>query len=80
MHHINKKQENEFSYYAAEYNPTTKNITYNAPSGLHDDTVMATMFALHGYNEFKQNGNYQFGFLNKNKNKKDIHIYGKKYN
>lgn len=56
-----KKQEREFGYYAAEYNPQTKNITYNAPSGLHDDTVMATMFALYGYNEYKTSGIYSIG-------------------
>lgn len=56
-----KKQEREFSYYAAEYNPTTKTVTYNAPSGLHDDTVMATMFALYGFNEFKTSGIYSIG-------------------
>jgi hypothetical protein len=55
------KQEREFSYYAAEYNPQTKNVTYNAPSGLNDDTVMATMFALYGYNEFKTTGVYSIG-------------------
>lgn len=56
-----KKQEREFGYYAAEYNPQTKNITYNAPSGLHDDTVMATMFALYGFNEYKTSGIYSIG-------------------
>ena len=56
-----EKQEREFSYYACEYNPTTKTITYNAPSGLHDDTVMATMFALYGYNEYKTTGVYSIG-------------------
>lgn len=56
-----KKQEREFSYYACEYNPQTKTITYNAPSGLHDDTVMATMFALYGFNEYKTSGVYSFG-------------------
>lgn len=55
------KQEREFSYYAAEYNPQTKNVTYNAPSGLNDDTVMATMFALYGYNEYKTTGVYSIG-------------------
>ena len=55
------KQEREFSYYAAEYNPQTKNITYNAPSGLNDDTVMATMFALYGFNEYKTTGVYSIG-------------------
>lgn len=56
-----KKQEREFSYYACEYNSQTKTITYNAPSGLHDDTVMATMFALYGFNEYKTSGVYSFG-------------------
>jgi hypothetical protein len=55
------KQEREFSYYACEYNPQTKTITYNAPSGLHDDTVMATMFALYGFNEYKTTGVYSIG-------------------
>ena len=55
------KQEREFGYYAAEYNPQTKNITYNAPSGLNDDTVMATMFALYGFNEYKTTGIYSLG-------------------
>lgn len=56
-----KKQEREFSYYAAEYNPKTKNVSYNAPSGLHDDTVMATMFALYGYNNNRNTGVYCVG-------------------
>lgn len=59
-----KKQEREFSYYAAEYNPTTKTVTFNAPSGLHDDTVMGTMFALYGYNEYKTSGMYAIGNAN----------------
>lgn len=59
-----KKQEREFSYYAAEYNPTTKTVTFNAPSGLHDDTVMGTMFALYGYNEYKTSGIYAIGSVN----------------
>ena len=56
-----KKQEREFSYYAVEYNPTTKTVTFNAPSGLHDDTVMGTMFALYGFNEYKTSGIYSIG-------------------
>lgn len=56
-----KKQEREFSYYACEYNPQTKTVTYNAPSGLNDDTVMATMFALYGFNEYKTTGIYSLG-------------------
>jgi hypothetical protein len=67
-----QKQEREFSYYAAEYNPTTKNITYNAPSGLNDDTVMATMFALYGFNEYKTTGVYSLGSGSLRKNIKYI--------
>lgn len=70
------KQEREFSFYTCEYNPTTKTITYNAPSGLHDDTVMATMFAWYGYNEFKNNGNYNLRFGNKTE-KKSQYRYAK---
>lgn len=67
-----QKQEREFSYYSAEYNPTTKNITYNAPSGLNDDTVMATMFALYGYNNFKTTGLYSIGRGNMTHNRRGI--------
>ena len=44
------KQEREFSYYTATYNPVTKNVSYNAPQGLNDDIVVATMLA---YDAFK---------------------------
>lgn len=40
-----EKQKSEFSYFSANYNPKTRNVTYAAPQGLHDDIVMATMFA-----------------------------------
>ena len=43
------------------FNPQTKTVTYNAPSGLNDDTVMATMFALYGFNEYKTTGIYSLG-------------------
>lgn len=56
-----KKQEREFGYYAAEYNPTTKNVSYNAPSGLNDDTVIASLLSLYAYNNFKAKGQYCFG-------------------
>lgn len=57
----NEEQKRQFEYYSCEYNPQTKTVTYNAPSGLHDDTVMATMFALHGFNEYKTSGVYAVG-------------------
>ena len=40
-----EKQKNEFSYFSATYNPKTRNVSYAAPQGLHDDIVMATVFA-----------------------------------
>ena len=40
-----EKQINEFSYFSADFNPKTRNITYGAPQGLHDDIVMATLIA-----------------------------------
>lgn len=52
------KQMREFSYYSAEYNIKTKTITYNAPTGLHDDIVMADMFALHGLQNHSNKGVY----------------------
>lgn len=53
-----EKQMREFSYYSAEYNIKTKTITYNAPTGLHDDIVMADMFALHGMQTYSNRGVY----------------------
>lgn len=52
------KQMREFSYYSAEYNIKTKTITYNAPTGLHDDIVMADMFALYGLQNHSNKGVY----------------------
>lgn len=39
------QQSNELSIYEANLNPKTNNITYNAPTGFHDDHVMALMLA-----------------------------------
>lgn len=47
--------------YAAEYNPKTKNVTYNAPRGLHDDRVMSLMLSYHGYKERQATGVYSIG-------------------
>lgn len=54
----NEIQLNEIASYEAEYNPKTKNITYNAPLGLHDDTVMALMYAWKAYKEKNKRGIY----------------------
>lgn len=56
------KQVREFGYYTAEYNPTTRNVTYNAPRGMNDDTVMATMIAYNALKTGTTVGVYSIGF------------------
>ena len=46
------KQMRELGCYAAEYNPKTKNVSYNAPNGLHDDICIALMLS---YDAYKNN-------------------------
>lgn len=48
------KQIRQLSYYRAEYNPKTRNVSYNAPNGLHDDLVICLMLS---YNAYKKNNN-----------------------
>lgn len=43
----------ELSFYEAKVNNNTKNISYNAPNGLHDDCVMATLLANYCYDRRK---------------------------
>lgn len=50
----------ELSSYAMEFNPNTRTVTYNAPQGLHDDTVMATAIAYDTYKNSKIIGKYSF--------------------
>lgn len=47
---------NELRLYEAKYNPKTGNISYNAPSGFNDDTVISLMLAYDSLNTNK--GNY----------------------
>lgn len=54
----NDVQTNEIASYEAVYNPKTRNVSYNAPLGLHDDTVMALMYAYKAYKEKNKRGNY----------------------
>lgn len=58
---------NELSAYAATYNSKTNTITYNAPAGLHDDTVMSTMLAYHSYKDHNDYTQYKIGFVRNNK-------------
>lgn len=56
------KQKNEFSIFSAEFNPKTRTITYAAPNNLHDDTVLATLFAYDGLRMGGTTGNYNVTF------------------
>lgn len=58
---------NEFSAYAATYNSKTNTVTYNAPAGLHDDTVMSTMLAYHSYKNHNDYAQYKIGFVKNNR-------------
>lgn len=61
----------EFSYFSAEYNPKTRNVSYNAPQGLHDDVVMSTLIAYDALRQNRNSGNYTISFKRSS--------YGKKY-
>lgn len=54
------QQTLQFRSYAYTYNPKTQKISYNAPDGLHDDIVMATMIALKGF-DYALTGKYTLG-------------------
>lgn len=53
----NEKQLNELGYYTAEVTKN-KNITYNAPSGLHDDICIALMLSYDCYTNGNKIGKY----------------------
>lgn len=44
-----EKQLNELATYSAEYNPKTRNVSYNAPQGLNDDICIALMLSYDAY-------------------------------
>lgn len=51
----------EFGYFTATYNPSTRNVSYSAPAGLHDDIVMSTLIAYDGLKKGKITGKYYLG-------------------
>ena len=53
-----EKLKQEFGFFTAEYNPKTRNVSYNAPQGLHDDIVMATLLAYDAYTTNNITGKY----------------------
>lgn len=61
-----EKQTREFSYFTANYNPITRNVSYAAPQGLNDDTVMASLMAFQAYKDGSVLGNYDIS-ISKNK-------------
>lgn len=72
-----EKQTRQFSYFTATYNPKTRNVSYAAPQGLHDDCVMATLIAYDAYKNGLRTGEYNFAFKQKiNKHKENKTKYG----
>ena len=53
-----EKQSRELATYTAEYNAKTRNVSYNAPNGLHDDICIAMMLAYDAYKNGKIMGVY----------------------
>lgn len=53
-----EKLKRQFGYFTATFNPKTKNISYAAPEGLHDDIPMATMIAYDAYYKRQTKGVY----------------------
>lgn len=56
------KQIRELAVYAAEYNAKTKNVSYNAPQGLHDDICIALMLSWDAYKNNTASGFYSLGY------------------
>lgn len=56
---LNEPQQlNEIGSYECTFNPKTKNVTYNAPQGLHDDAVISLILSLKAYNQGNKKGKY----------------------
>lgn len=56
-----ERQIDELGYYEADYNPKTRVVTYNAPRGLNDDTVVALMISWEAYLSANRYGRYCVG-------------------
>ena len=56
-----ERQIDELGYYEADYNPKTRVVTYNAPRGLNDDTVMSLMISWEAYLSGNKVGKYSVG-------------------
>lgn len=62
-----EKLKREFGYFTATYNAKTRVVTYAAPGNLHDDVVMASMFAYDGYKKKTGTATYAVSFRNTRK-------------
>ena len=58
-----EQQSRELATYTAEYNAKTRNVSYNAPNGLHDDICIAMMLAYDAYKNGKIIGNYNISVI-----------------
>ena len=58
-----EKQSRELATYTAEYNAKTRNVSYNAPNGLHDDICIAMMLAYDAYKNGIITGNYNISVI-----------------
>ena len=58
-----EKQSRELATYTAEYNAKKRNVSYNAPNGLHDDICIAMMLAYDAYKNGKIIGNYNISVI-----------------
>lgn len=58
-----EKQIRELATYTAEYNAKTRNVSYNAPNGLHDDICIAMMLAYDAYKNSRVIGNYNISVI-----------------
>lgn len=58
-----EKQSRELATYTAEYNAKTRNVSYNAPNGLHDDICIAMMLAYDAYKNGRVIGNYNISVI-----------------
>lgn len=52
------QQMKELGAYTVDFNPKTKIITYNAPSGMHDDICIALMLSYDAYLNASKRGTY----------------------
>lgn len=55
------RQNDELGFYEATYNPKTRVVTYNAPRGMNDDTVVALMISWEAYLSANRYGKYAVG-------------------